>query len=369
MAEELTVTAARTKPVPASPPSTGERVLPADHPPLKPRKIGVVLLNLGTPDGTDYWSMRRYLNEFLSDRRVIDYSPWFWQPLLQLVILTKRPFSSGHAYETIWNKELDESPLRTITRAQAEKLGQTLAGEDGELMIDWAMRYGNPSIPSVLERLVAEGCDRLLLMALYPQYAAPTTATAYDKAFEALRTMRWQPAVRTMPPYHDEPGYIELIAESVRRHLAGLDFEPEKLVMSYHGLPKRYLLEGDPYHCHCQKTSRLVREALSWPEERVMVCFQSRFGSEAWLQPYLDETLERLPKEGTKRIAVISPAFSTDCVETLEEINQQGRESFLEAGGEKFAYIPCLNDEDGHIGFLADLARRELSGWLGADRR
>ena len=225
------------------------------------------------------------------------------------------------------------------------------------------MRYGNPSIKSVLERLSSEGCDRIVLMALYPQYAAPTTATAYDKAFEALMAMRWQPAIRTMPPYHDHPTYIRLLKDSIERHLATLDWTPDRLVMSYHGLPKRFLLEGDPYHCHCQKTSRLVREALGWPEERVMVCFQSRFGPEEWLQPYLDKTLEALPGQGVKKIAVISPAFVTDCVETLEEINQAGRELFEEAGGSHFTYIPCLNDADDHIAFLAELAGNELGGW------
>lgn len=338
--------------------------LPEGHPTLPARKIGVVLLNLGTPDGTNYWSMRRYLSEFLSDKRVIDYPAWRWQPILQLIILTKRPFTSGAAYRSIWNKELDESPLRTVTRSQAEKLATRLQSKQPEIVVDWAMRYGNPSIRSVLERLAAQGCDRMALMALYPQYAAPTTATAYDKAFEALMQMRWQPALRTMGPYHDEPGYIDLLASSVERHLATLDWQPEKLVISYHGVPKRFLLSGDPYHCMCQKTTRLVRERLGWPEERVMTCFQSRFGPEEWLQPYLDETLEHLPKEGVKKIAVISPAFVTDCVETLEEIDQEGRDAFLEAGGEQFTYIPCLNDDDAHMDFLAELALREVAGWV-----
>ncbi len=344
--------------------STATGPLPADHPKVMARKVGVVLLNLGTPDGTDYWSMRRYLGEFLSDKRVIDYPAWLWQPLLQLIILKKRPFTSGAAYRSIWNEELDESPLRTVTRSQAEKLARRLQARHPEIVVDWAMRYGNPSIQSVLERLAEQGCNRIAFMALYPQYAAPTTATAYDKAFEALMKMRWQPAIRTMAPYHDEPGYIDLLAASIERHLATLDWEPEKLVMSYHGVPKRFLMSGDPYHCMCHKTTRLVRERLGWPKERVMVCFQSRFGPEEWLQPYLDETLEHLPKEGVKRIAVISPAFATDCVETLEEINQEGREAFMEAGGEQFTYIPCLNDDDAHMDFLASLAERETCGWV-----
>ncbi|MCB1882410.1 MAG: ferrochelatase [Geminicoccaceae bacterium] len=339
--------------------------LPADHPPVRQRRVGVVLMNLGTPDGTDYRSMRRYLSEFLSDRRVIDYSPLFWQPLLQGVILSTRPKKSGAAYRSIWNEDLDESPLRTVTRAQAAKLRAALDRKsEAAIVVDWAMRYGNPPIKSVLERLVSQGCDRILLMALYPQYAAPTTATAYDKAFEALMAMRWQPAIRTLPPYHDHPDYIRLLKDSIERRLAALDWTPDLLVMSYHGLPKRFLMEGDPYHCHCQKTSRLVREALGWPEEKVVVCFQSRFGPEEWLQPYLDKTLESLPGQGTRKIAVISPAFVTDCVETLEEIDKAGRESFLHAGGTHFAYVPCLNDQDDHVAFLAGLARNELGGWV-----
>ncbi len=345
-------------------PVAAQGMLPADHPALKPQRIGVVLMNLGTPDATDYWSMRRYLSEFLSDKRVIDYPRWLWQPLLQLVILSKRPSSKGKDYDTIWNKELDESPLKTVTRSQAEKLATRLAARSPALMVDWAMRYGNPSVKGVLDRLVDAGCNRLLLMALYPQYAAPTTATAYDKAFDALKQMRWQPALRTMGPYFDHPHYITALADSIRTHLAGLDWEPDLVVFSYHGTPKRLLLSGDPYHCHCQKTSRLVREELGWAPERMMVCFQSRFGSEEWLQPYLDKTMEALPGRGVKKVAVISPAFATDCLETLEEIQGENREIFEHAGGEKFTYIPCLNDSDAHIAFLEELALNELQGWL-----
>jgi protoporphyrin/coproporphyrin ferrochelatase len=338
--------------------------VPPDHPRIEPLKTGVVLLNLGTPDATDYWSMRRYLGEFLSDRRVIDYPAWLWQPLLQLVILSKRPTSKGKDYESIWNKELDESPLKTVTRSQSDKLAARLAARSPHLLVDWAMRYGNPSIKSVLDRLVERGCRRLLLMALYPQYAAPTTATAYDKAFDALKQMRWQPAVRTMGPYHDHPRYIEVLARSIRDHLAGLDWQPDLVVFSYHGMPKRLLLSGDPYHCHCQKTTRLVRERLGWPVEKTMVCFQSRFGSEEWLQPYLDKTMEQLPAQGVRSIAVVSPAFATDCLETLEEIQVENREIFLHAGGERFTYIPCLNDGDAHIALIEELALAELGGWL-----
>ena len=338
--------------------------LPAGHLAALPDRIGVVLMNLGTPDATDYWSMRRYLSEFLSDKRVIDYPSWLWQPLLQLVILSRRPASKGRDYDSIWNKERDESPLKTVTRSQAEKLAARLERRSPRLVVDWAMRYGNPSVKSVLDRLVAQGCSRLLLMALYPQYAAPTTATAYDKAFDALKAMRRQPAVRTMGPYHDHPRYIEVLAASIADHLGGLDWQPDLLVFSYHGMPKRLLLSGDPYHCHCQKTTRLVRERLGWAPERVMVCFQSRFGREEWLQPYLDQTMGELPGRGVKKIAVVSPAFATDCLETLEEIQVENRELFEHAGGERFAYIPCLNDGDAHIGFLEELALNELQGWL-----
>jgi ferrochelatase len=343
---------------------SADGVLPPGHPSVLPDRIGVVLMNLGTPDATDYWSMRRYLSEFLSDKRVIDYPAWLWQPLLQLVILSRRPASKGRDYDSIWNKELDESPLKTVTRSQAQKLATRLERHSPRLVVDWAMRYGNPSVKSVLDRLVAQGCTRLLLMALYPQYAAPTTATAYDKAFDALKEMRRQPALRTLPPYHDHPGYVEALADKIERHLAGLDWTPDLLVFSYHGMPKRLLTSGDPYHCHCQKTTRLVRERLGLPPERVMVCFQSRFGSEEWLQPYLDQTMGELPGRGIKRVAVVSPAFVTDCLETLEEIQGENREIFEHAGGERFAYIPCLNDDDAHIALLEELALGELQGWL-----
>ena len=326
--------------------------------------VGVLLVNLGTPEGTDYWSMRRYLHEFLSDRRVIDYSPLFWQPLLQIVILTKRPFTSGRAYREIWNRERNEGPLKTITRSQAEKLQERFRRSGERVMVDWAMRYGRPPIREVIGRMEACGCRRLLVMALYPQYAAATTATAYDKAFDALKRMRFQPAIRTLPPYYDDPAYIAALAQSVRRHLEDLDFEPQLLITSYHGMPQRSVGEGDPYYHHCLATTEALGEALGWPPSRLMVCFQSRFGSEEWLKPYLDETLERLPGQGVRRLAVVAPAFTTDCLETLEEIAISGKERFLKAGGERFTYIPCLNDRDEHIDLLERLARRELAGWL-----
>jgi ferrochelatase len=337
--------------------------LPAGHPTVPSEKIGLVLMNLGTPDGTDYWSMRRYLDEFLSDRRVIEVSPWLWQPLLKLVILTTRPFRSGRAYASIWNTLRNESPLRTITRAQAERLAARFASSPG-IVVDWAMRYGRPSTAEVIDRLAGQGCSRLLLIPLYPQYSAATTATACDAAFRALMRLRWQPALRTAPPYHDHPGYISLITGAIRSHLAALDWEPQLVIVSFHGMPEDYLRKGDPYHCQCMKTARLVREKLGLAPERLLVCFQSRFGKGEWLKPYLDRTLVELPGRGVTRIAVVSPGFAADCLETLEEIAEQGRESFLHAGGERFTYVPALNDSDGHIDLIEQLARQELGGWL-----
>jgi protoporphyrin/coproporphyrin ferrochelatase len=339
--------------------------LPAGHPHVAPQRIGVLLLNLGTPDGTDYWSIRRYLKEFLSDRRVIDVNPLIWQPLLNLVILTTRPGRSGKAYEAIWNRERDESPLRTITRAQCAKVADALTGAlpGHDLVVDWAMRYGNPSTPSAVRRMVEAGCTRLLLFALYPQYAAATTATAYDEAFRALLAERWQPAVRTAPPYFEEPGYVEALARSIEAHLAGLSWQPEVVLASFHGLPKRYLMLGDPYHCQCAKTARLLRERLGWDEHRLRLTFQSRFGREEWLRPYTDETVEELARSGVKNLAIVTPGFAADCVETLEEIAIGARELFLEHGGERFIFVPCLNAEGDHIALLAELVRRELSGW------
>jgi len=335
--------------------------LPAGHPPVAFGRIGVLLVNLGTPDATDYWSMRRYLKEFLSDRRVIEVPRAIWWPLLNLVILTTRPKRSGHAYQSIWNEALDESPLRTITRSQSDKLAAAMAGE---VRIDWAMRYGTPSIPERIAALKEAGCERILIMPLYPQYSAATTATVNDKVFDALKAMRWQPAIRTLPPYHDDPAYIDALARSMERSLAALDFEPELVLASFHGLPKSYFDKGDPYHCHCHKTARLLRERLGWPKERLRLTFQSRFGRAEWLQPYTDQTVEALAKGGTRRLAVISPGFSADCVETLEEIAMQNGDIFREHGGEQFAALPCLNDSPEGMELLEHLTRRELSGWL-----
>jgi len=335
---------------------------PADHPEVKAPKIGVLLLNLGTPDATGYWPVRRYLKEFLSDPRVIETNPLIWWPLLNGVILSVRPQKSGHAYAKIWDREANDSPLRVITKRQTEKLAQRLGGSD--VMVDFAMRYGNPSTESRLRALQQAGCQKILLVPLYPQYSATTTATANDKAFDVLKTMRWQPAVRTAPAYFDDPVYIETLAKSIDEGVKHLDFVPDLVITSYHGMPKTYLERGDPYYCQCLKTTRLVREYLGWAEEKLMVTFQSRFGPTEWLQPYTADTLAVLPTKGVKKIAILAPAFSVDCIETLEEIAITGKEQFVAAGGERFAYIPCLNDSDGGMAMIEQMVRRELSGWL-----
>ncbi|MDB5524343.1 MAG: hemH [Rhizobium sp.] len=336
---------------------------PAKHPPVKSGKVGVLLVNLGTPDGTDYASMRRYLKEFLMDRRVIEWSRWKWYPILFGIVLNRRPQKIGKAYELIWNKERDESYLRTYTRSQAEKMAERLK-DFPDVIVDWGMRYGQPSIAEKLDVLKARGCDRILLFPLYPQYAAATTATVNDKAFDALKAMRWQPALRTVPPYHDHPAYIEALANSITTHLSTLDWQPDVVIASFHGIPQSYFDKGDPYYCHCQKTARLLRERLGWDARKLMITFQSRFGPEEWLQPYTDKTVEHLARDGVKRIAVLNPGFVSDCLETLEEIDEQARESFLHNGGEKFAHIPCLNDSDDGMNVLEAQVRRELMGWV-----
>ena len=338
---------------------------PADHPPVKRARIGVLVANLGTPDGYDYWPMRRYLSEFLSDKRVIDYPSWKWQPLLQLIILSKRPFSSGANYKSIWNHERNESPLMTITKAQVAKLGDSLAARYGDnVMVDFCMRYGNPSTDSVVRRMVEAGCEKILFLPLYPQYAGATSATANDQFFRALMKEKRQPAVRTAAEYFDHPLYIEALAQSVERVYATLDHRPDVLVASYHGMPQRYLREGDPYHCQCQKTSRLLRERLGWDKGAIDTTFQSVFGPEEWLRPYTVEHVAELARAGKKRIAVISPAFSADCIETLEEIQGEIAEAFHHAGGESFTYIPCLNDDDAHIAALGEVIALNLAGWV-----
>jgi ferrochelatase len=326
------------------------------------RRIGVLLMNLGTPDATDYRSMRRYLKEFLSDRRVIEVPRWKWWPVLNLIILTVRPAKRGRDYDKIWNRARDEGPLKTITREQAERLAEALADE--RLVVDWAMRYGNPSVASRLAWLQEQGCDRILLVPLYPQYAAATTATACDQAFRALMALRWQPSVRVAPPYFDEPAYIDAVATSISDHLATLDFEPEALIMSFHGMPEKYAEQGDPYPSHCQTTSRLVRERLGWPEARWHMTYQSQFGSDPWLQPYTIDTVARLAKSGVRRLAIVAPGFSADCLETLEELDMENRQAFLANGGEHFAYIPCLNAGPLGMRVIERVVRRELSGWI-----
>ena len=341
---------------------------PGDHPALPRQKIGVLLANLGTPDATDYWSMRRYLGEFLSDRRVIDYSPLFWQPLLQLIILTKRPFSSGAAYRTIWNNEADESPLMTITKEQTAAIAQHMTERLGSaVMVDFCMRYGNPSTASKVRQMVEAGCTRILFFPLYPQYAGATSATACDEFFRALMKEKWQPVARVVEPYFEDTAYIDALAASVTRAYAAAETQPDVLVCSYHGLPKRYLMEGDPYHCQCQKTTRLLKERLGWDDGQIVTTFQSKFGPEEWLQPYTVEEVARLAKAGKKRIAVCAPAFSADCIETLEEINEEIRDSFVEAGGESFTYIPCLNADSAHMDALAAIIERNLAGWTGSN--
>ena len=338
--------------------------LPAGHPPVATGRIGVLLVNLGTPDATDYWSMRRYLKEFLSDRRVIEVPRAIWWPILNGIILTTRPSKKGRDYDTIWNREKNEGPLKTITRSQAERLGQRLAEVGDRLVVDWAMRYGNPSIASRLEALLAAGCERILVVPLYPQYAAATTATVADAAFDALKTMRRQPALRIAPPWHDDPVYVSALASSLQAEMAGLDWTPEVILASFHGIPQRYFDAGDPYYCHCAKTMRLLREATGLDETRLRMTFQSRFGKEEWLKPYTDETVIALARSGVKRLLVITPGFAADCLETLEEIGHEVAGHFRDNGGEAFHLAPCLNDGALGLDVIENVVRRELAGWI-----
>ncbi|MEC7535291.1 MAG: ferrochelatase, partial [Pseudomonadota bacterium] len=312
--------------------------LPADHPAVKSGGVGVLIVNLGTPDAPEKGPVKRYLAEFLSDRRVVEIPAIAWQPILRGIILNTRPKKSAHAYSQVWSEE--GSPLAVITRKQAEAM-QARLGDD--VTVDWAMRYGTPSIPERIQALVDAGCERILLAPLYPQYSAATTATVVDKAADKLRTMRWQPSLRTLPPYHDDPAYIDALADDLSRQLDALAFAPEVLLLSFHGMPQRTLELGDPYHCHCQKTSRLLQERLARPGLRFRTTFQSRFGPAKWLGPATDDTLEEEAQAGTKRLAIAAPGFSADCLETLEELAIQGREQFTEAGGEHFAALSCLN--------------------------
>jgi protoporphyrin/coproporphyrin ferrochelatase len=334
-----------------------------------PRKIGVLLSNLGTPDGTDYWSVRRYLAEFLSDRRVIEAPRLVWFFILNALILTTRPRRKGKDYATIWNRDRDESPLKTISRSQAEKLQRSirhgLLGHTGvDVIVDWGMRYGNPSLKAAIERLTAQGCDRILFVPLYPQYSAATSATACDKIFDVLASMRNQPALRVAAPYYDDDAYIEEVARSLTDRLASVDFEPEAIVASFHGMPLDTHIKGDPYYDQCHRTAHLVRLRLGLPRDRLIVTFQSRFGRAEWLKPYTDETIKALAVRGIKRIVVLTPGFSADCLETIEEIGSENARYFFAGGGESFARIDCLNDSDSGMRVIEAIVRRELSGWI-----
>ncbi len=335
------------------------QALPADHPPVASGGVGVLLVNLGTPDAPDQASVKRYLGEFLSDKRVVELPSLLWQVILRGIILNTRPKQSAHAYAQVWTE--DGSPLAAITRAQADGLQAVLGAG---VRVDWAMRYGTPSIPDRLEALVAAGCERILLAPMYPQYCAATTATVVDKAGEWLREKRWQPAMRTLPPYHDDPAYIAALAKDLARQIGALDFVPEVLLLSFHGMPERTLHLGDPYHCQCRKTARLLEEAMARPEIRFVTSFQSRFGRAKWLEPATDAVLEQEAKAGTRRLAIAAPGFSADCLETREELAIRGKEQFVEAGGECFAALDCLNASDAGMAMLETLVRRELSGWI-----
>ncbi|TDR90155.1 ferrochelatase [Enterovirga rhinocerotis] len=337
---------------------------PAGHPNARSGRIGVLLMNLGTPEATDYWSMRRYLKEFLSDRRVIETSRLIWWPILNLIILTKRPGPKGRDYASIWNTEQNEGPLKTITRNQAESLARDFAHLGDRVVVDWSMRYGLPRTADRIQALLDQGCDRILAVPLYPQYAAATVATACDQVFAALARMRWQPSIRIAPPWHDDPVYIEAIEASMRESLAKLDFEPEVVLVSFHGVPKEYLDKGDPYYCQCVKTFRLLRDRFGWPAERFRLSFQSRFGNAEWLRPYTDETVTALAKSGVKRMAIVAPGFTADCLETLEELDGENRHYFEGNGGERFAYLPCLNDSPRGMDVIRNVVERELKGWV-----
>jgi ferrochelatase len=331
-------------------------IRPSDHPPVPSPKVGVLLVNLGTPAAPEPGAVRLYLKEFLSDPRVIEIPYLVWQPILRTLVLRTRPCRSAAAYRQVWTEE--GSPLAAITARQAARL----AGAFGEnVVVDHAMRYGRPAIAGRIDALKAAGCERILVAPLYPQYCAATTATANDEAFAHLGRLRWQPALRTLPPYHDDPAYIAALAANVEEGLAGLDFEPQAIVASFHGMPARTLRLGDPYHCHCQKTARLLGEALG---RDLLVAFQSRFGRAKWLEPATDAMLAGLPGRGVARIAIVAPGFSADCLETLEELAIRGRETFLAAGGSDFAYLPCLNDSPAGLAMLRAVIARELEGWV-----
>ena len=327
------------------------------HPEIKYGKTGILLINLGTPNSTSWWDIRKYLKEFLSDRRVIELNPVLWQIILNLFILTFRPSKTAHAYKKIWRKDTNESPLLYFTRSQAQKLNNKVGGE--KIIVDFAMRYGDPSIKSKLISLKNEGCENIIILPLYPQYAAATTATVCDEVYRSLMKMRWQPSLQIIPHYESEPLYIEGLNKSLEKKISEINWKPDLIIASYHGIPQKYFDKGDPYHCYCQKTTRLLNENFK-KDIPILTTFQSRFGPQKWLEPYTDKTLEELPKEGKKNILVICPGFSSDCVETLEEISIQGKESFIKSGGENFEMIPCLNDNEDHISLFKHLISKNL---------
>ncbi len=331
-------------------------MIDANHPKVNYGKTGILIVNLGTPESTSWWDVRKYLKEFLSDRRVIEVNPIVWQVILNLFILTFRPSKSAHAYKKIWFKESNQSPLLYYTRSQANKLKEKIKNKN--LIIDFAMRYGKPSIKSKLHLLKEKGCENIVILPLYPQYAGATTATVCDEVYRSLMQMRWQPSLQIIPHYESEPLYIEALVKSIKDKVQSINWKPDLILISYHGIPKSYFDKGDPYQCYCQKTSRLIKEKYS--DIELCTTFQSRFGPSEWLQPYTDKTLEKLPKDGKKNILVICPGFASDCVETLEEINIQGKESFLKNGGENFDLIPCLNDNSNHIHLFEVLIKRYL---------
>jgi ferrochelatase len=328
-----------------------------------PERVGVLLVNLGTPDTADAPGVRVYLKEFLSDPRVIENQGLLWKLALNGIILRTRPRRKARDYRKIWNLEKNESPLKTITRAQAEKLAADIASRD-HVVVDWAMRYGNPSIASRIEALTKQGCDRLLVMPLYPQYSAATSATVCDEVFRVLAGMRAQPTLRVTPPYYDDPAYIEALAGSIEAHLSKLPFQPEVIVASFHGMPQKYVDNGDPYERQCTATTEALRKRLGLDSSKLLLTFQSRFGFDQWLQPYTDKTMEKLAKDGVRKVAVVTPGFAADCLETLEEIAQENAEIFQHNGGEQFSFIPCLNDSEGGMDMIRQFVLRELQGWI-----
>ena len=327
-----------------------------NHPEVKFGKTGVLLINLGTPNSTSWWDIRKYLKEFLSDRRVIEVNPFLWKIILNLFILTFRPSKTAHAYKKIWRKDTNESPLLYFTKNQTHKLREKIGND--KVIVEFAMRYGNPSIKSKLNTLKSLGCENIIILPLYPQYAAATTATVCDEVYRTLMGMRWQPSLQIIPHYESEPLYIKALVNSIERKISEINWKPDLIISSYHGIPKRYFDKGDPYHCYCQKTTRLIKE--KYKSVDIQTTFQSRFGPQEWLTPYTDKTLENLPSRGIRNLLVICPGFASDCVETLEEIDIQGRESFLSNGGKNFVLIPCLNDNSDHIDLFEKLVNKYI---------